>query len=268
MKLTKLFEIPEVFETSDLNLWQDPFISAHLLNAHLNPHHDNASRNHKFIEESSQWILDQITQHQSLLDLGCGPGLYTRIFKDSIQHVTGVDFSTSSITYAKAQKDQVEYIEANYVDMTLNDTYDTITMIHCEIGSVDITNRQAVFSKVKQHLKQDGKFIFDFFTPNALRSFQKSQRWVNHQHGFFSDKPYTEIILNTTYPDYISLKQSIILQDESIKTYRQWYQYLTLTDIQNELEEVGLKVSAFYEDLTGEPLNHTSETIAVVVTHR
>lgn len=267
MKLSTLFEIPEAFETSDLNLWQDPFISSHLLNAHLNPHHDNASRNHDFIEKSSKWILDQIEHKNSLLDLGCGPGLYTNIFSESIVEVTGVDFSKSSIEYAINQNNNIKYIEANYIDLELPKSYDSITMIHCEFGSLDKLTRHNLLKKVKNHLNPDGKFIFDIFTPNALRHFQKSQRWINHQHGFFSDRPYTELVLNSIYPDYISLKQSIIIQDEKLRTFRQWYQYLTLTDLENELETVGLKVESFYEDLTGEELNHTSETIAVVVTH-
>lgn len=268
MTLKTLFTIPEPFELSDLTLWQDEYISTLLLQAHLNPHHDNASRNHSFIENSSRWILEQIPSSTSLLDLGCGPGLYTSIFSKQIKHVTGVDFSKRSIEYAKTNDERSSYIEANYVELNLDAQFDVITMIHCEYGSLRYEDRIQLLANIKSHLKDNGTFFFDIFTPVVLDTFQPAQRWLNLDHGFYSNQPYTEIILNKVYPGNISLKQSSIIQNDETRVFRQWYQYFTLDSIQQELESVGLQIVEVYENLEGEIYNPHAETLALKVMHR
>lgn len=267
MTINDLFYIPTAFETSDLTLWQDPYISSLLLNAHLNPHHDNASRNHQYIQDSTEWILNRITGSKSLLDLGCGPGLYTQTFSEHIDTVYGVDFSKRSIEYAKTQDQKTIYIEANYLELQLEQKFDTVTMIHCEYGSLSPRNRQQLLSNIKASLSKDGLFIFDVFTPEFMKYFEKSQRWSQVQSGFFSDQPYTELTLNKIYDNHISLKQSTIIQDDFVRIFRQWTQYFTLSTITAELEAAGLKLVEHYETLTGKEFIHNSETISMVVTH-
>lgn len=267
MTLNELFYIPNVFEPSDLTLWQDDYISSVLLSAHLNPHHDNASRNHHFIEESSKWLLSQITNVDSLLDLGCGPGLYTSKFSESINTVVGVDFSSRSIAYAKEHDSKTAYIEADYVDLELDRVFDTITMIHCEYGSLNPDNRKKLLETIKQSLKKEGQFFFDIFTPIELEQFEVAQRWTNQSQGFHSNRPYTEVILNKVYPNNISLRQSTVIQDDSLKVFRQWYQYFTLTTIQQELEQAGLTITEVYENFKGDPYNPYGKTLALMVSH-
>lgn len=40
---------PEVYEKSSSAFWDDEHISKHMLDAHLNPNSDGASRRHSFI---------------------------------------------------------------------------------------------------------------------------------------------------------------------------------------------------------------------------
>lgn len=266
MNLLDLFKIPQAFEHSDLTLWQDDYISSLLLNAHLNPNHDNASRNHDFINDSAAWILNQV-KAKSLLDLGCGPGLYTKLFSNAISNVVGVDFSQRSIDYAKETDKDSIYLCENYVGLNLNSTFDVITMIHCEYGSLSPKERSQLLTQIKKHLTSKGRLIFDVFTPKSLDQFNQSQRWVNHQSGFFSQNPYTEIILNKLYPEDISLKQSIVIDDTETRIFRQWTQTFDLISIQEELQDHGLKILSYYDNLKGDEYTHLSETLALVVTH-
>ena len=267
MDLYQAFQIPKVFESTDLTLWEDEYISSLLLNAHLNPHIDDASRNHEFINNSAQWILSRIKNHGSLLDLGCGPGLYTTIFSKSIDSVTGIDFSKRSIEYAKGTDPKSTYIKQNYLEFKPQSQYDTITMIHCELGSLSKSDRKHLLQTIKHALKEDGRFIFDIFSPQQLTKFQESKTWVNRKRGFFTDTTHTELIFNVIYPDNISLRQSIIIKEDEVKTYRQWYQYLDLASITQELEDVGLKVFSVHENLCGEEYTHFSSTLALEVSH-
>lgn len=267
MTLQEAFKIPKEFEYSDLTLWEDEYISSLLLNAHLNPHIDDASRNYQFIDDSSQWILNQINNKDSLLDLGCGPGLYTSIFTNSINNVVGVDFSLRSINYAQQEDPNSTYIHQNYLNLDLNETFNTITMIHCEYGSLSYEDRITLLKSIKNHLKADGQFIFDVFTPLQMESFQSAQNWLNRKRSFFLDSPHTEVILNKIFPGNITLRQSTIITDDDLRVFRQWYQHFTHPMIEEELKEAGLRIIKSYDNLLGTDLTNASNTLAFVVGH-
>ena len=96
-------EKPKIYEKGTAFMWTDEHISKQLLNIHLNPDIDLGSRKKSTIEKTANWILD--TQKEkgklNILDLGCGPGLYTEIFAKAGHNVTGIDISKNSIEYAK-----------------------------------------------------------------------------------------------------------------------------------------------------------------------
>ena len=54
------------------------------------------------IDRSVQWLKSIIPQRK-ILDLGCGPGLYTIRLSAAGYDVTGMDYSRRSIAYAKEQ---------------------------------------------------------------------------------------------------------------------------------------------------------------------
>ena len=63
-----------------------------MLENHLDPSIDGASRDRSFIKKkSASWICQKVppADYPSLLDLGCGPGLYSELFAESGYQVTG-----------------------------------------------------------------------------------------------------------------------------------------------------------------------------------
>ena len=47
---------PKIYEPSTSKFWDDEHISKGMLEAHLNPEWDAATRNHQFITKSVEWI--------------------------------------------------------------------------------------------------------------------------------------------------------------------------------------------------------------------
>ena len=114
-------EMPELYEKGTSFMWTDEHISKQILNIHLNPDIDLGSRKKSTIENTASWILK--TQKEkgklNILDLGCGPGLYTEIFAAKGHNVTGIDISKDSIEYAKKsaenKKLNVAYLNLIYI---------------------------------------------------------------------------------------------------------------------------------------------------------
>jgi 2-polyprenyl-3-methyl-5-hydroxy-6-metoxy-1,4-benzoquinol methylase len=100
--LFHLLQKPALWQRSDEPFWDDEHISKGMLEAHLNPDWDAASRKHSYIDSSVKWLSSLIPANGKILDLGCGPGLYAKRFSDMGYTVTGMDFSKRSIAYAKS----------------------------------------------------------------------------------------------------------------------------------------------------------------------
>ena len=102
-KIFQSLEKPLLYQKTEGEFWNDKHISKQMLKAHLDPEFEGASRKLSFIEKSVEWIKDTIpsTSYPLLLDMGCGPGLYTEKFAQYGYKVTGIDFSHRAIEYAK-----------------------------------------------------------------------------------------------------------------------------------------------------------------------
>lgn len=93
---------PKLLEPGETLFWDDPHISKSMLENHLNPNVDGASRRAESIEKTVEHLLGAsiINQSDKVFDLGCGPGLYSnRLCMHGIK-VTGIDISRRSIDYA------------------------------------------------------------------------------------------------------------------------------------------------------------------------
>ena len=92
--------------------WDDEHISTHMMEAHLNPHVDSASRNHTFVKKSAKWIASAIppAQNRSLLDLGCGPGLYAEWFHQLGLRLPGLTYPSGLLPMQKNQRQHTNWI--------------------------------------------------------------------------------------------------------------------------------------------------------------
>jgi len=88
--------------------WNDPDFSRRMLNEHLSQEHDAASRRFETIDNHVKWIHGQVLKANPtrVLDLGCGPGLYTNRLAKLGHHCVGIDFSPASIACAREQAEE------------------------------------------------------------------------------------------------------------------------------------------------------------------
>lgn len=272
-ELIKYTTKPGLYAPGTDNFWDDEHISKGLLEAHLDPNTNAATRKHEFLDKSVIWItkIAPPSQYKFLLDLGCGPGLYAERFSSAGYTVTGVDFSKRSIEYAKQQtllnKSNIGYHYQNYLTIDYMEQFDVVTLIYCDYAVLPITERRILLEKVYQALRPNGKFIFDVFTP-VMRKKESRSRHYHEKGGFWSEKPH--ICLESVYQyndeDNTELTQFIVITEETVKCYNIWDHYFTKEKLLSEVQPAGFKAIDFYGDVAGKGFSDTEETICCVCT--
>lgn len=254
----KYIKKPALYTPSTAKFWDDDHISKGMLEAHLNPTLDSATRNLLFIKQSVQWIAKIATpyRYRALLDLGCGPGIYAELFDEAGFLVTGIDLSPRSIKYARSSAEaankQIEYIVANYLRMDYIEKFDVITLIYCDFGVLSTENRAILLQKIHAALKPGGKFIFDVFTPYQYENQSEYKQWEYAQNGFWSAEPY--LCLNSLYrydAENTFLRQYLVISGDEVNCYNVWEHTFTKDEIIQDLSNAGFKTYAIYGDVTG-----------------
>ncbi len=259
---------PELYAPSSAPFWDDEHISKYMLEAHLKPDADGASRQHSFIRKSVDWITD-LSRPQpgaKLLDLGCGPGIYAENFCLAGFKVTGLDFSKRSVSYAKDQavlrNMDIIYRYQNYLDLDYEDEFDVITLIYCDYGVLPPGDRQALLPKVYRALKKGGLFILDGFTAANYADFTESEDIQYQEEGFWSPVPHICIQRSYPYCDTDTyLEQYVIVTDEDCQCYNLWNQVFSQASMEAELRGAGFGKMEFFGDVAGKRSSLDSKTI-------
>lgn len=273
--LNKIYDYlkkPELYAESTSKFWDDVHISKGLLEAHLNPTCDASSRNHKFIDNSVQWISEMAPSenYRKLLDLGCGPGLYAERLAKQGYIVTGIDFSKRSIDYAKEKAKEMsldtKYLYTNYLEMDYKNEFDLVTLIFCDFGVLSASQRKILLKKVYNSIKSGGKFIFDIFTPQNYNVKKESNTWyLNEGSGFWKDDTHLCIEAHYIYEGNIRLNQTVVIdKNDNVDVYRIWDHYYSKDSITEVLKEAGFKKIQIFSNVAGKPYMEDSTTLCII----
>ena len=271
-QLIGLQQKPAPFTSGESLFWDDPHISAHLLEAHLNPDIDAASRNPETIDRSVKWLVENLALKagDSVLDLGCGPGLYTSRFARAGLQVTGVDYSHRSIEYATkfaAENNlNIAYRYQNYLELNDKNRYDVVLLIYGDFCPLNPEQRTTLLNNVYRALKPNGKFVLDVSTREHRKKHGNKNRWQALESGFWKPGPHLVLEEGFDYPEQsIWLDQYTVIEaNGKMSVYRNWFQDYTPEAITNELAQNGFAVESLWGDLTGTFFTQESEWIGLV----
>lgn len=258
---------PALYERTGEPFWNDPHISTQMLEAHLNVETDAASRKPEFITRCADWILTlPLPQGARLLDIGCGPGLYTREFAAHGLRVTGLDFSANSVAWARAHDPASEYLLQNYLAMEFENTFDIVTLIYYDYGALIPDERRELLHRVHRALKASGLFVFDVLTPLWSRARSESTSWeLNASGGFWSPQPHLCLNACYTYTDTAEARRTVVVEKGAVRCYNIWDCFFTRESLLEEVTPAGFVAHGFFSDVTGQPYREDSPTLCAVL---
>jgi SAM-dependent methyltransferase len=257
---------PSLYEWTEEQFWNDPYIASQMLPFHLDPNTDAASRKPEVITCCAGWVASLLPDGASLLDIGCGPGLYTEQFAKRGLRVTGLDFSENSIVYARKNDPKSEYILQDYFTMDFDSSFDMITLIYYDYGTFIPEERKELLRRISKALKPGGLFLFDVYTPLRSKGKGDSSSWyVSMEGGFWSPMPHICLSAQNYYADTAEGCRHVIIEEDAVRCYNIWECYFTRQMLLDETAPFGFSEYGLYSDITGTPYSEDSESMCAVL---
>jgi len=263
---------PRLFEPGEAHFWDDPHISKGMLEAHLNPEHDAASRKAKTINKEIEHLVSSniLKQGNRVLDLGCGPGLYSSKLCEKGMEVTGVDISKRSldfaVRYAEEKELDIDYRCINFFDIDYRGEFDAVLQTYGELCTFSDEKRDELLAKIHKALKMDGLLIFDVTTRAQRMKEGLRNHWYVSDSGFWRPGRHLVLEQGFDYPEHdVWLDQYIVVDDSAnVTVYRNWFHDYTLQAIRQVLEKAGFQIVHAWNDLTGDSYEEGGDWIAIV----
>lgn len=175
--------------------WNEPAFSQRMLENHLSQDHDWASRRQTVIHQQVTWISDQLAAGARVLDLGCGPGLYTNQLAQLGFICTGVDFSPASVNWAKKQAQnaglKINYVQQDIRHYSPEEPFDFIMMTFGELNVFSAADARKLIANCARWLVPGGKLLVEVHTfAEVKRQGMASPDWQRCPEGLFISSPH------------------------------------------------------------------------------
>ena len=192
---------PTPWEEGENIPWNDPAFSERMLKEHLTQGHDAASRRFVKIDEQAQWIHRRLLAEQPtrILDLACGPGLYTSRLARLGHECVGVDYAPAAVTYGRdaAAKEGLActYVLADVREAELGDAFGLVMMISGQINVFRRGEAQAILARAAAALTDGGLVVLEPQTFATVEGHAKmTSSWGSSPGGgLFSDKTHLSL---------------------------------------------------------------------------
>lgn len=188
---------PEPWSEGEKIPWNDPDFSARMLAEHLSQAHDAASRRTDLLEAQVAWIHRAVLGERvtRILDLGCGPGLYTSRLAKLGHTCTGIDFGPASVAYAR-QEAAARNLPCTYhlADIRRADYgagYGLAMLLFGEFNVFRREDARLILGKVHAALEPGGWLLLEPHTLAAVAEIGgQPPRWSSRRSGLFSPLPH------------------------------------------------------------------------------
>ncbi len=188
---------PRPWSEGDNIPWHEPGFSERMLREHLTQEHDHASRRFETIDRHVEWIHHHLLSAgpTRILDLGCGPGLYTSRLARLGHECVGIDYSPASIAYAveeaEANGPPCTYIHQDMRTAEYGASFGLVMLINGEFNVFSPADAQRILAKAYRALAEDGLLLLESFTFAEVKNLgEAGSSWYSSTEGLFSPRPH------------------------------------------------------------------------------
>lgn len=258
--IVKRSKTPEPWSEGEKIPWNDPEFSNRMLKEHLTQDHNLASRKFEIIDRHVEWIHNKLGKPSKILDLTCGPGLYSNRLTKLGHACRSVDFGPASIRYAREQAEKdglaIDYVLEDIRTADYGGENDLVMFIYGEFNVFKRQDILAVLRKAYASLKEGGLFIAE---PNRFETVKREgtspASWYSSEGGLFSPEPHLCLMENFWFPDeQVATTRYYIIDAETDQVTLHASSMIAYTreDLEELLMEAGFKNIEFYESLSDE----------------
>ena len=272
-KLISIARHPEPFESGTQEVWLDEDVADYVLKAHFDETIPGGSRESTFINATVDFItqLAPMEKFKKVIDLGCGPGLYSSKLAMKGYDVVGVDFNKTSIDYANNESIKhnlsIDYRIEDITTIEIENEFDLALLIYQIYCVFSPENRKRILCNVHRGLKPGGLVLFDVLSETNYDNLEENLMWsVSQGENPMSDKEHLALYALIKYPNYVSLaKNVLVFESGKIVNYNYWNQHFSVDSLEKEVNEAGFTLEKVYADVNGGDYFSDSDSFAVVL---
>jgi SAM-dependent methyltransferase len=251
--------------------WNDPDFSKRMLKEHLSQAHDAASRRAPTIKKHVNWIHQTVLggRPSHILDLGCGPGLYSSRLAALGHTCHGIDFSPASIAYAKKHADKrCQFTLADVRTADYGQGFDLAMFIYGELNVFTKPDARRILNKAYEALLHGGKLLLEISTYDGVEQIgNQLATWYSSPRGLFLDKPH--LCLMESFWDvsrHVATERYMIVDAGTgeVSRYASSSQAYDECSIKILLRGIGFKKVKFYPSLTGKDESGADDFMVIV----
>ncbi|ASS62439.1 MULTISPECIES: class I SAM-dependent methyltransferase [Bacillus] len=272
-KLLGLAKNPEPFEEGTQEVWLDPDRAELVLKSHFDENIPGGSKGSSFVDETVDFItkIAPVECNNKIIDLGCGPGLYSQNLALKGYNVTGVDYNKKSIDYAISEADkmnlQIDYKIEDITNLEIESEFDVALLIYQIYGVFSPTNRRKILNNIYRGLKPGGLVLLDVLSEKSYEKFEENLMWfLSKKDSLISDKEHLTLYAAIKYPDNVTLAKNVLVFDDGkLVNYNYWNQHFSIENLEKEVNEAGFNLEKVYADVNGEEYKNNGEFFAAVL---
>jgi SAM-dependent methyltransferase len=261
--------------------WGNPEFGRRLLREHLDQTHDGASRRTRLIKEHVRRLRALLPRPPAtVLDAGCGPGLYATRLASSGYDVTGVDVNTAALRHARAvatkrnpyagsakrSAGRVRFESGTLSNLPVPRTlYDAALLIYYVLEAFPARTQPQVLRRVAAALRPGGTAIVEMrLQPDQLPG--RIDWWDVVDSSLLGDRRH--LLLGDSVYDRVRhtyvLREIAVFDDGSLAC-RQTSAWLCPFDrIPTLFRRAGFDVTSLFDGWTTQPGTPLSQSLLVV----
>jgi SAM-dependent methyltransferase len=269
---------PAAWAEGDNIPWSDSAFSRRMLAEHLTQEHDLASRRFDIIDRQVRWIHEEVLGciPTRILELTCGPGLYTSRLARLGHECVGIDYAPAPIQYAReaATRENLacSYRQEDVREADYGEGFGMVMMLYGQLNVFRRTDVRRILGRAYSALAADGLLLLE---PQRFATVENTGRagssWYSRGEGggLFSEQPH--LCLSESFWD--SERQSatqrfFIVDADTNEVTRHALTNEAYTDGQFHelLTQAGFRDIRFYPSLVGVEVEEDGQSAFLAIT--